>query len=467
MFGAAAAVLMLEILAGRLMAPYVGVSLETFTGIIGTVLGGIALGSAVGGRLADRRDPIPLIAFAYGLGGILAWASVPIVTALGPAFDTSPPGIVLLAGVAFFAPAAVLSAVTPLAAKAQLSSLDQTGTVVGDLSAAGTAGALVGTFLTGFVLVAALPTRWIILIIGAALILGACVLTLMTTRTPPPTTAVVIALLALAGAAVSDGRCDEETAYSCVRIEVDEANPGGRSLYINYLRNSYIDLDDPTHLEFRYIRLFGAVVDALPAGPIRAVHVGGAGFGFPTYVAGTRPGSDNLVLELDGQLVEIAERELGLTLGPRMRVSIGDARTSLVGIADNSADLIVGDAFSGIVVPWHLTTSEVMAEYDRILVDGGVYLMNLIDGGDSEFARAEMATLAEHFDHVAVMIPPGGVPNRPVNHVLIASDLPFQDFAIDGADGTMLSGHAADQFIGGARVLTDDFAPVDQLTMNE
>ena len=169
-FVASAAVLVLEILAGRLMAPYVGVSLETFTGIIGTVLAGIALGSAVGGRLADKGNPVALIAGAYGFGGILAWASIPIIAALGPGMSAQPASIVALTATAFFAPAAALSAVTPMAAKAHLTDLDETGAVIGDLSASSTAGALCGTFLTGFVLVAALPTSTIILIVGSVLV---------------------------------------------------------------------------------------------------------------------------------------------------------------------------------------------------------------------------------------------------------------------------------------------------------
>ena len=68
-FCTSAAVLVLEILAGRLMAPYVGVSLETFTAIIGTILAGIAAGSAIGGRLADRYDPELMIGPALALGG--------------------------------------------------------------------------------------------------------------------------------------------------------------------------------------------------------------------------------------------------------------------------------------------------------------------------------------------------------------------------------------------------------------
>ena len=103
-FASSAAVLVVEIVANRLMAPYVGVSLETFTGIIGVVLAGIATGATVGGRLADRHDPRRLLPAALGLGGLLVWVAVPIVRALGPSLTHGPVAIVLLATAGYFAP---------------------------------------------------------------------------------------------------------------------------------------------------------------------------------------------------------------------------------------------------------------------------------------------------------------------------------------------------------------------------
>ena len=99
--------------------------------------------------------------------------------------------------------------------------------------------------------------------------------------------------------------------------------------------------------------------------------------------------------------------------------------------------------------------------------DDGFYIMNVIDGGESGYARAQLATLREHFDHVAVMLPPDGVPaNGAANLVLIASDAPMHPFEVDPADGVLLDGAATETFIGDAVVLRDDFAPVDQLTQN-
>ena len=130
-FFTSASVLVLEILAGRILAPYVGVTLQTFTGIIGTVLAGIALGSWLGGRAADRGDPSRLLAPLLIGGGLLVVITPTVVTVLGPSLSgENPAQIVSLAFVGFFLPAAVLSAVPPTVAKIQLQSLDETGTIV-------------------------------------------------------------------------------------------------------------------------------------------------------------------------------------------------------------------------------------------------------------------------------------------------------------------------------------------------
>jgi hypothetical protein len=141
-----ASVLVLEILAGRMLAPFVGVTLETFTGIIGTVLAGIAVGSWLGGRSADRTDPQRLLPALLLVGGVLVVVTPTVVTFVGPSLSgDSPMQIAGLAFIGFFAPAAVLSAVSPTVAKIELRSLDDTGTLVGGLSAIGTAGAIFGT----------------------------------------------------------------------------------------------------------------------------------------------------------------------------------------------------------------------------------------------------------------------------------------------------------------------------------
>lgn len=463
-FGSSAAVLMLEILAGRLMAPYVGVSLETFTGIIGTVLAGIAAGAAIGGRLADERDPRPLIGPALIIGGALAWASLPILRILGPGVGTGPLAIVVLTSAAFLAPATVLSAVSPMVAKLRLATLEQTGLVVGGLSAAGTVGAIAGTFLTGFVLVAAVPSRLAVVIIGAILVAAGVLVTWRLGSAVAGVTMGLGLVVAALGALTLPPPCERETAYFCVNVEPDDARPSGRSLILDRVRHAYVDLDDPTHLELRYVRLIAAVADATSSGQVQALHLGGGGFTYPSYLVETRPGTEQVVLEIDPELEEVAIEELGFEPGPETDIRIGDARLALADLPEDRFDLVVGDAFASTSVPWHLTTVEVMDELRRAMTPDGVYVMNVVDGGDSGYARAQLATLADRFEHVVAILPVGGVPeDRSVNQILVASDAPVPELRIGADDGRVVTGAELDDYIGSARVLTDDHAPVDQL----
>jgi MFS family permease len=476
-FGTSAAVLVLEIIAGRLLAPHVGVTLETYTGIIGTVLAGIALGTWLGGRAADQTDPRRLPGPLLIVGGALALLTIPLIEGLaGLRLRADPAGIVLYAAVAVLPPAAVLSAVSPAVVKLQLRDLGETGSVVGRLSALGTAGAIVGTFLTGFVLVAAVPSRPIVLALGIGLIVAGVAVALTVGRQRG-----VLLPVAAAGALVlgtgmtlaAPEPCERESAYFCVRVEPDPDRATGRSLYLDTLRHGYVDLADPTWLEVGYIRSFGDVIDALPpaGGPIAALHLGGGAFTMPRYILATRPGSENLVLELDPLVVQTAREELGLETGSGLEVQVGDARLGVAGAADDRYDLVIGDAFGGLAVPWHLATRELLEEVRRVLTPEGVLVMNVIDHPPLAFARAELATLREVFPHVAVLAPASRIAGETGgNVVLLASDAPLPAEAIRAAAARrgddvelVVEPAAIDAFIGDAIVLTDDFAPVDQL----
>lgn len=459
-FLASGAVLVLEILAGRILAPFVGVTLQSFTGIIGTVLAAIALGAWAGGRLADRVPPERLLGPVLGLGAVLAVITPAAVTLLGDAWTGDDPSkIVGLAFVGFFAPAAVLSTVTPLGAKIALRSLDATGTVVGTLSALATMGALFGTFITGFVLVANFPSKPITWIVGALLLAAAIVVSV-----PPIRTAVVgggaALLVAVAVSAAVASPCQVETAYFCADVRVDPNRPTGRELILDTLRHSYVDIEDPTHLGSRYARVIAAVVDGLADGPIDVLFIGGGGFTLPRYFHAVHGGSST-VLELDEAIVDLAESELGLERGPWLEIATGDARLTLRA-TPAAYDAVVGDAFGGPSVPWHLTTVEFLEDVRDRLRPGGVYVMNVIDHPPLAFVRAEAATLAEVFDEVAVVATrvqaqtgSGG------NFVLVAgSDLGRLD-GMAFADGEVVVPGA--DFAGDGIVLTDDFAPADQL----
>jgi spermidine synthase len=467
-FVTAASVLVIEILAVRLLAPHLGVSLEVFTGVIGVILAGIAVGAWLGGRAADRSDPGRLLGPLLVTGGLTATASPLIVDLVGPTASTGAVSIVIISALGFFVPAALLSAVAPVVVKIRLHSLGETGTVVGSYTAVGTVGALVGTFATGFFLIAAFPTRPIILSLGGLLTLGGLALWSRRARWQGLASLLVLAGLGAALTLLS-GPCQYETTYHCAIIEVDDHRPTGRTLILDRLSNSYVDLADPTHLEFRYIRLMADIIEtSFPIGGVDVVSIGGGGFTLPRYLSATRPGGRNLVLEIDGTLRDIAETHLGL--GDDIEVVIDDARISMRSVADDSRSVVIGDAFSGASVPWHLTTVEFAEEIRRVLRPDGVYAMNVIDLGEVLFARSATAALAAVFPHVAVLAPPDYFTGaRGGNYVLVASDATIDTETIEeairerGGVEVALEDGDLSAWIGNAIVLRDDYAPVDQI----
>jgi len=469
-FIAAGAVLMLEILAVRLLAPYVGLTLETTTAIIGAALAGIAIGAAVGGYFADRTNTRLLIVGLLIVGGLLTLLIVPTVRWLGPGArgdgNLAALGITVLALVPA---AAVLSAVSPSVAHLQLHDLKASGTIVGRLSAWATAGALIGTFGTGFVIVPLMPIGTAVILIGAVLLLVGLGVGLGSPLLPSAAAVVVVVAATGLGAlaATADSPCMKETKYHCLSLEAVPAQAGSSLLKLDDAYNSYVKRDDPTYLKFRYTRWIADAIDGFSPGrkPLDAVFVGGGAFTLPRWLQATRPGSHSEVLEVDGGVVSFDEEHFGLRTSPGLRAVVGDARMTMRDIADDSADVVVGDAFSGYTVPWHLTTTEWLEEVKRVLKPGGLYTLNVIDHDPFEFFKAEAATLLKSFADVRMITIyfQGGV-LAGGNAVMVASDRPLPK----AVSSTTAFGYTSllpevEKFAAGAEPLTDDYAPVDQL----
>jgi hypothetical protein len=467
-FGSAAAVMVLELVSLRLVAPYIGLTLETNTAVIGVALAAIATGAALGGRFADmvppRRTLGPLILF----GGALVMLVLPVVRWTGEAVRGQSSDLVFLVlAVTLFLPAALLSAVTPMVTKLRLANLSQTGTVVGRLSAYATVGGIVGTVLTGFVFVANIPISTIVLTLGGLLVVAGAVLAVVLRGARDAVMPVALAVVGAVLTLVAPRPCEVETAYHCAKVVADPNRDGGRTLYLDQLRHSYVDLNDPTFLEFDYVKNFAAATNGMrPAGqPLDALHVGGGGLTMPRYLAATRPGSRNQVYEIDAAVVELDKKELGVRTGPDLAVTVRDGRLGVRDEPTDSKDVVIMDAFSGLSVPWHLTTREVIADVKRVLRPEGLYLVNVIDNGQALFAKAEIKTLQAEFAQVAVIAErdeftgaAGG------NFVLVGSDQPINvDKVAAGIGPGMEVRDQLTDFVGDAPVLTDDFAPVDQL----
>ena len=471
-FGASASVLVVELVALRLVAPYLGLTLETSTLVIGIALAAIAVGAWAGGQAADTMPPQRALGPLLAVSGVAVAATPFLVRGAG---EAGGPGTAMLtAMLAILVPGALLSAVPPMVTKLRLTDLAETGTVVGGLSGIGTVGAIAGTVLTGFVFVAALPVSAVLVGLGVLLVVAAVVVELRVRGLRAAVLPAVLLVPGALGAAFGPGQCDAETVYHCASVVTDEQRASGRLLVLDGLWHSYVDLEDPTHLEFEYVRALAAVTDtAYPTDrPLTAYHLGGGGLTLPRYLATVRPGTSSVVSEIDPGVVELDEEQLGLVTGPDLEVRIEDARLGVRRLGTDSRDLVVGDAFGGISVPWHLTTREAISEVARVVRPDGVYAANLIDNGDLAFARAEVATIREQFAHVAVAADPVTLARGPGaggNIVVVASDapldLPAMRTAMAQRDLTwgVVDGAELDAWVGDAEVLTDDHAPVDQL----
>ena len=474
-FVTAASVLVLEIIAARMLAPYVGVSLQTYTAIISTVLAGISLGAWLGGRLADRFDARRWLGSIIIVGGAGVMASLPILRIVGP--HTSRGGALAaltLAGAAFLLPAIVLSMVPPILVKLTMSSLNSAGRDVGRISALGTAGAIVGSLVSGFLLSATLASSVILISLGTFLVvLGVLTwILLRPTSGKLPVAALGLSLIAAVLVPAYQSKCQLETSYFCASIINDPYNESGRYLILDGITHSYVDLDDPTNLRFEYVRAIGSLVDVVKAKdePIRAIHVGGGGFTIPNYVRATRTGSTNLVLERDPELIALDERELGLMQGNGLTAVAADGRVELRQRSENDWDLVVGDAFGAYSIPWHLATVEYVRDISDRLTDDGIYAQNVIDQPPLHLLKADIATVESVFEHVIVVARPEYLSgDQGGNFVVLASNVPLPTdalvtrFAERNLRYDVLQGNSLDDFVGGAGILTDDFAPVDDL----
>lgn len=227
---------------------------------------------------------------------------------------------------------------------------------------------------------------------------------------------------------------------------------------------SYVDLDEPTHLEFEYTRRLGHVLDLVgEAGePLDVVHLGGGALTLPRYLAATRPGSRQDVVEFDRGLLDLVVEHLPLPDGAGIAVHAADARTWLEKAPADSADVLVADVFGGSRVPAHLTSLEYAREAARVLRGDGVYLANLADSAPFAFLRSQLATFAEVFEELVLIAEPAVLRGRRFgNAVLVAGHQPFDTVALarrtaaDAFPARVEHGDGLRKFTAGARPVSD------------
>ncbi|GGQ39797.1 spermidine synthase [Couchioplanes azureus] len=187
----------------------------------------------------------------------------------------------------------------------------------------------------------------------------------------------------------------ERVGSGVAELVPDPDRPGGWTLLLDGTPQSHVDLGDPAHLEFEYIRRMATAIDLLaPAGaPLRVLHLGGGALTLPRYIAATRPGSPQRVVEIDGALVDLVRAALPWDPRAKLRVRVADAREAVAGMRDGGYDLVIVDVFAGARTPAHLASVEFVREVARVLGPAGRLVANVADGPPLAYARTQVATI--------------------------------------------------------------------------
>jgi spermidine synthase len=486
--------LVIELVAGRIMAPYVGVSLYTWTSIIGVVLAGISIGAYLGGLIADRYPRSSTLGWLLFLSGLGAFFISPLTNLVGAAqFQTSLMiRILLITTIIFLVPSCLLGMISPVVVKLTLNNLEKTGNVVGKIYAFSTLGSILGTFATGFFLISWMGTRQILFTMGIILILSALVFGGFFVRKKVLALffIVLIPLIwAFYGYAFKPPLDEEtyffkESNYYTIKLKRDTTRSGGEpleALILDHLVHSYTDLNDPLYLEYEYIRIYEEMVrwQADKRRSFKALFIGGGGYTLPRFIEAKYPQAGIDVVEIDPDITRVVKSYLGVSEDTRIRSFNEDGRWFVMNSKEQgSYDFIFGDAFNDLSIPYHLTTKEFAMQLKRLLKPDGLLLANVIDSFkkgafmpsyirtlEEVFGKGNvhLITLSSDYDHIGIS-----------TCVVVASPqrLDIDDFVKTGKgkDGKEMTSHVMpqdrlQQYLKErySVILTDDYVPVDNL----
>jgi predicted membrane-bound spermidine synthase len=513
--------LVIELVAGRIMAPYVGVSLYTWTSIIGVVLAGISIGAYLGGRIADRYPRSSTLGWLLFLSGLGVFSISPLTNLIGGAqFQTTlMTRILLITTIIFFVPSCLLGMISPVVVKLTLNNLEKTGNVVGKIYAFSTLGSILGTFATGFYLISWMGTRHILLTMGIILILSALIfggffrskktlalfflflflsvllpvvgLHVYATTDPEEFSfplSPIESIKTFYGYAFKPPIEEEtyffkESDYYTIKLKKSIKGSNGNSLeslVLDHLVHSYTDLKDPLYLEYEYIRMYEEIMrwQAKKRKSLKTLFLGGGGYTFPRFIGAKYPRAEIHVVEIDPEITRVAEKYLGVSENTKIRSFNEDGRWFVMNCKEKGTyDFIFGDAFNDLSIPYHLTTKEFAMQLKSLLKPDGLLLANVIDSFkkgafipsyirtlEEVFGKGNvhLLTLTSDYDHIGIS-----------TCVVVASPqgLDMDDFvrAVKGKGGEMTS-HIMPQdrlqeFLKErySVILTDDYVPVDNL----
>ncbi len=479
-FVCGALVMIYEIIGSRLLSPYLGASTYVWTSLIGVILAALSLGYWLGGKIADRRPEIKILAFVIFLAGGLVSVTIfskDIILSFIAGTALILEVKTLIAALLLFAPASILLGfVTPYAVKLKMSSLEHAGKTVGRLYALSTVGSILGTFLAGFFLIPFVGSTRTLYLIAACLI-GLSLLLVSFTLKLFNLMVLIFFALSIAANELKDlyllnknDLHDFDTEYS--RVQVFKTKDAKTKKEIQVIATDpfliqtgmFLDSDD---LVFPYAEYYHLLRHFKPNFK-KTLMIGGAGYSFPKAYLQIYKTAEMDVVEIDPQMTEIARRFFRLQADPRLKIIHQDGRAFLNTAESNRYDAVLMDAFGSLFsVPFQLTTIESVREFNRVLNDDGVVIFNLvsaIDGDASRFLQAELKTYREVFPNVFLFKVNSNYEDRRVqNLIIVASKNKNFDLEIsDDAELRRLLSHLyKKEFDSEINILTDDLAPVE------
>ena len=405
-FMASLSVMILEIAAGRMIAPFLGSSLYTWTSVIGVVLAGIAAGNWIGGAIADRFPPLPSMTLVSAVSS----ASVVLILILDRLIGNwaflwnldSGLHIFLHVFLVFFLPPFFLGMISPMASRLSLEGTEKKGLVLGRLFAAGTLGSLIGTFATGYVFIPALGTRPTLWIVAAILTLTALVLGASSWKIRSWTLVFLFLLLSgesgwsffqKTGSSLDLRQIEEpnlvyshESAYSAIKVLRSDADPSSFIMKLNMLNHSIVWPGDPSRLGYPYNRIIAALTLRQAAGrkDFSTLGIGGGAYVLPRFLAKVLPSARIEIVEVDPEVTKAARKVCGLPGDSRIVIHDTDGRSFVNRLirSTNSRkryDVIHLDAFDDFSVPIELSTVEFDRGVRSLLKDDGIYIVNVVD----------------------------------------------------------------------------------------
>ena len=469
-----------EIIGSRVLSPFIGASTYVWTSLIGVILGSLSLGYWLGGRLADRKPDLRILASVIFFAGGLISLTVLIKEIALSFIASAPVGIELrslFASLILFAPASIcLGFVTPYAVKLRMLSLQDAGKTVGRLYALSTVGSILGTFAAGFVLIPFIGSvRTLYGLSAVLLVLSVVLVPFSVSRAKIGVIVVFLFSIVSNEASVillrqANDLHDIDTEYSRVQVFRTTDPKTGKPIEAlatdPYFTQSAMFFDSDDHV-FEYSRYYHLTRHFKP--DLRNVLViGGAGYSVPKDFLRRYEQVTIDVVEIDPQMTQIAEQFFKLKQDPRLRITHEDGRTFLRSSEPSKYDAILMDAFGSLFsVPYQLTTVEAVREMRRSLRDDGVVIFNLgssIEGPASRFLHAELATYRAVFPNVYLFKVNADYPDERLQNLMIvatASPEPAMSEITDAEIASLLSHRYPAEPRSDAVIITDDLAPVE------